>query len=135
MLISLYIILIILISKFYYYYLLLIEIWLVTYILFLSVNLSCIYILVLYSFLFFCFPDHQSTPAVTDNEDNLLRNVSSCFDSLDIKQNLQGQDNKQSRKRQNNTTDQGNNASTSGAYVTGIACTNFIRKIYTVFVE
>ena len=82
-------------------------------------------ILVLYCFLLFCFPDHGSTPAVTDNEENLLGNVSSCIKSLNIKQDfrvelLQGQDNKQSRKRQNNTTDKENEATTSGEYVTGI---------------
>ena len=75
-------------------------------------------------FLFLCFPDHGSQPAVTDNEDILLGNVSSCFNSLDIKQDfgvkiLQGQDNRQSRKRQNNTTDNENKSSTSGEYVTG----------------
>ena len=79
---------------------------------------------VLYCFLFFCFPDHESQPAVTDNEDNLLGNVSSCFNSLEIKQDfrvdiLQGRDNRQSRKRQNNTTDNENESGTSGEYVTG----------------
>ena len=82
------------------------------------------FILVLYCFVLFCFPDHESQPAVTDNEDNLLENVSSCFNSLDIKQDfrveiLQGQGNRQSRKRQNNTTDNENESSTSGEYVTG----------------
>ena len=51
--------------------------------------------------------------------------MSSCFNSLDIKQDfrveiLQEQENKQSRKRQNNTTDKENEASTSKEYVTGI---------------
>ena len=76
-------------------------------------------------FLLFCFPDHESQPAVTDNEDNLLRNVSSCFNYLDIKQdfrveNLQEQENKQSRKRQNNTTDKEKEVIISGEYATGI---------------
>ena len=83
------------------------------------------FILVLHCFLLFCFPDHESQPAVTDNEDNLLGNVSSCFNSLDIKQDfrveiLQGQDKRQSCKRQTNTTDKENKYSTSGEYVTGI---------------
>ena len=81
--------------------------------------------MVLYCFLFFCFSDHESRPAVTDNEDNLLGNVSSCFNSLDIKQDfrveiLEGQEKKQSRKRQSNTTDKEKEASTSEEYVTGI---------------
>ena len=104
------------ISKFHYY---LLYYLLPMYLLIVSFNHSCVFILVLYCFLF-CFPDHQSTAAVTDNEDNLLRNVSNCIKSLNIKQDLQGQDNKQSRKRQNNTTDRENEASTSREYVTGI---------------
>ena len=83
------------------------------------------FILVFYCFLFFCFPGHESQPTVTDNEENLLGNVSSCFNSLDIKHDfrveiLQGQDKRQSRKRQTNTTDKENKSSTSGEYVTGI---------------
>ena len=98
------------------------------------------FILVFYCFLFFCFPDHESQPAVTHDEDNLLGNVSSCFNSLDIKQDfrveiLQGQDNKQSRKRQNNTTDNENEPSTSGQCVTGICVPMLFFKIGTVFVE
>ena len=76
------------------------------------------FILVLYFFLFLSFQDHESIPAVIDNEDNLLGNVSSCIESLNIKQdyrvdNLQGQDNKQSRKRQIE-------ANTSGEEISGI---------------
>ena len=102
------------ISKFHYY---LLYYLLPMYLLIVSFNHSCVFILVLYCFLF-CFPDHQSTAAVTDNEDNLLRNVSNCIKSLNIKQdyrvdNLQGQDNKQSRKRQIE-------ANTSGEEISGI---------------
>ena len=74
------------ISKFHYY---LLYYLLPMYLLIVSFNHSCVFILVLYCFLF-CFPDHQSTAAVTDNEDNLLRNVSNCIKSLNIKQDLQG---------------------------------------------
>ena len=105
--------------------------WSFHYIRFDNTDLICLhtnvhsFILVLHCFLLFCFPDHESQPAVTDNEDNLLGNVSSCFNSLDIKQdfrveNLQEQENKQSRKRQNNTTDKEKEVIISGEYVTGI---------------
>ena len=105
--------LIILISKFHYY----------VYSLF--TDQCTFFILVLYCFLFVCFPDRESQPADTDNEDNLLGNVSSCFNSLDIKQDfrveiLQEQENKQSRKRQNNTTDKEKEVIISGEYATGI---------------
>ena len=67
---------------------------------------------ILVFFLFLCLSDHKRTPADTTNQHNLLRNVSNCIKSSNIKQD--------SRKRQQNTTDRENEASTSEEHVTGI---------------